>query len=379
MTRKNFKNKKVAYAGGGYRSRYQLGGLPNWLYKARGKAMKRKMQGGGMYADNTAASVGQGVPGATSSIVFQESDPKLQEARLQQTQDVIAQQQELGASTAAEAEQIQEEGKITAEHKGLLAAQEVQSNIASGEALASGVGQAAGLSATAEKGTAIKGAMDAYRLQRAANLASKGANIAKATKLADAAGGAYSSTGNIVKGTGEVVKAGAKGSALGAGLKSFLGSGAGLGLLASGAGYGVTKLFGDKDPTTATGGDIAGSALSSAGTGMALGSVIPGIGTLAGGIVGGLYGVGKSIFGAKSAKKKQKEAEKKAKREYEAKVRKKVTKYNKEMMEDFGHSLSAQRAGQIKQKTYSGYDLGQNIIAQMGGMRMGIPRYGYAA
>ena len=36
---------------------------------------------------------------------------------------------------------------------------------------------------------------------------------------------------------------------------------------------------------------------------------------------------------------------------------------------------SAVRAGNIRQKTYSGYDLGRNVVAQLGGMRMGVPRY----
>ena len=33
----------------------------------------------------------------------------------------------------------------------------------------------------------------------------------------------------------------------------------------------------------------------------------------------------------------------------------------------------------MAQKTYSGYDMGRNVTAQMGGMRMGMPRYGIAS
>ena len=66
-------------------------------------------------------------------------------------------------------------------------------------------------------------------------------------------------------------------------------------------------------------------------------------------------------------------------REYKAKVAKAVTKANKATMKDFGTQLAAVRAGETAQKTYSGYDLGRNIAAQMGGMRMGMPRYGLAA
>ena len=48
-------------------------------------------------------------------------------------------------------------------------------------------------------------------------------------------------------------------------------------------------------------------------------------------------------------------------------------------MKSFGSQLAAVRAGETAQKTYSGYDLGRNVTAQMGGMRMGMPRYGAAA
>ena len=100
---------------------------------------------------------------------------------------------------------------------------------------------------------------------------------------------------------------------------------------------------------------------------MAIGSVIPGIGTAIGGIVGGLYGAGKSIFGAKKARK--------AKREQEAKIKAEKDKYNKAFNERMGAQQSNVRAGALKQKTYSGYDLGRNISAQLGGLRMGTPRY----
>ena len=48
-------------------------------------------------------------------------------------------------------------------------------------------------------------------------------------------------------------------------------------------------------------------------------------------------------------------------------------------MISFTSQASAVRAGELNQKTYAGYNLGENVIAQMGGMRMGVPRYGYAA
>ena len=46
-------------------------------------------------------------------------------------------------------------------------------------------------------------------------------------------------------------------------------------------------------------------------------------------------------------------------------------------MQRYGAQQANVRAGALKQKTYSGYDLGRNISAQLGGLRMGTPRYGY--
>jgi len=58
---------------------------------------------------------------------------------------------------------------------------------------------------------------------------------------------------------------------------------------------------------------------------------------------------------------------------------KKVGKYNKELTKSFlSHKVQTQNA-RLKAKRYSGYDLGQNTMAQLGGMRMGMPRHGYAA
>ena len=58
----------------------------------------------------------------------------------------------------------------------------------------------------------------------------------------------------------------------------------------------------------------------------------------------------------------------------------KATSYiNEEAKENIGTRRAIAAAGGVRQKTYSGYDLGRNVSAQMGGLRMGVPRYGYAA
>ena len=66
-------------------------------------------------------------------------------------------------------------------------------------------------------------------------------------------------------------------------------------------------------------------------------------------------------------------------REYKRKVAKAVGKANVQTMKGFGSQLAGVRAGETRQKTYSGYDLGRNVVARMGGMKMGMPRYGVAA
>tara|TARA_R100001443_G_scaffold110114_3_gene121833 strand:+ start:1055 stop:2311 length:1257 start_codon:yes stop_codon:yes gene_type:complete len=165
----------------------------------------------------------------------------------------------------------------------------------------------------------------------------------------------------------------AKGSAIGKGLKDFATSGAGIGLIASGAGYAAKKIWGDDDDTKYNAGEVTGDILSGVGTGMstaaALGTVVPGVGNVAGAIVGGLYGLGKGLYGQAKAKK----AASNLKHERAEKIK----AFNKEVGEDLGAQMVRKRAGEVKQKSYSGYDLGRNVTARRGGYR-GMPRYAYA-
>tara|TARA_R100000808_G_scaffold17494_2_gene38622 strand:+ start:864 stop:2462 length:1599 start_codon:yes stop_codon:yes gene_type:complete len=294
--------KKPQRKGGGYRSRYQRGG---------------------MYSDNTVAAAGQGLQGSTANIVYQEQNPELQQQRLSHLDQQLQEESARGAGVTAETDVMTEQIDPLARQ----AYQKEQAKFQTGEAAAGTLAQGAGLLSKGWKSTALKGAWDA----------------GKAARLA---------------GTG---------TALGTGFKTLLSSGAGIGTVASLAGAGLKKWAADDDPTTADWGDVGGSALSAAGTGAAIGSVIPGIGTAVGGIVGGLYGAGKAIFSAKKARK--------AKEKQEAEIRAKKEKYNRELGQRFGTQMANVRAGNIKQKTYSGYDLGRNIAMQVGGLRMGVPRY----
>lgn len=100
------------------------------------------------------------------------------------------------------------------------------------------------------------------------------------------------------------IKAGAKG--FGTGLKNFATSGAGLGLIASGVGMGVSALSDDKDPTKSNVGEYSGAVLQGAGTGASIGSIIPGVGTAVGAVIGGLYGAGKQFLVQEKQKSKSK-------------------------------------------------------------------------
>ena len=164
----------------------------------------------------------------------------------------------------------------------------------------------------------------------------------------------------------------AQGSAIGKGLKDFATSGAGIGLIATGLGAGAKKIWGDDDDTKYNAGEVTGDILSGVGTGMStaamLGSVVPGVGNVAGAVVGGLYGLGKGLVGQAKAKKEQ--------RKIEQERSEKIKKFNTEVSEDLGAQMARARAGELKQKRYSGYDLGRNVTARRGGYR-GMPRYAY--
>ena len=381
MARKK-RNKKYMYTHGGYKSKYNIGGL------------LKKRQAGGMYADNTVASVGQGNLGNTSNIVYQESNPALQEQRVkgfeQEQQNLMRAGEEAASNIESRIERGEQEANLQAEQEQM----KVDALAAQGKGILKTGAEVAGAAGLAKPGQgstlvgALAGARNVYRGVKAANLAAKaqtgimaGVQTAKQAQAGAKALSLASKAPGFVPGisaapTTASLAAGAGGSAAGSALGSFATSGAGLGLIGAGLGYGVEKLWGDDDPTTTNWAEGTGGALKGAGTGATIGSMImPGVGTAVGAGVGALVGLGQKFFGSRKAKK----AKKKAEREYKAKVKKMKGKYNKDFASRFGAQQSAIRAGEMRQKTYSGYDLGQNVMAQMGGMRMGIPRYSTAA
>ena len=358
MLKQERKIKKKSKKGGGYRSRYQAGG---------------------MYSDNTVAAAGQGM-GSTANIVYQESNPAMQQQRVEffeSERDRLIQE---GATTEQEVKQIEEQSKIDIQ----AAEQEAQQKTElMGSTVQTGIkgAQSVGLIDESAGSLGLKSAIKAYQAQRAVNLAAQSQSgiMAGVQTSQQAAAGVKSAqlaaksgalpVGVAAEGTGMAAQTG---SATQAGMSAANMANV-YSLAANVGGKVIRKQFDDDDPTTWTTGEAAGDILGSAGEYAGYGTMIagPGVGTAVGAIIGTGVGIYKGLSGRKKARK--------AKREAEARIKEKKEDYSLELRKRFGTSMSARRAGELKQKMYSGYDLGRNVVARKGGMRMGIPRYGYAA
>ena len=378
------------------------------LKKGKKKAYKSRYQAGGMYGSNTVSSAGQGNVGNTSSIVYQESNPAILEEKLKakKANEQLLMQQ--SSDMTAKIEQMDAQSEIdiqTAANKVKAKDQATSSVIKSGLEL----GKAAGVfKGTKTAGSSIKDAIKAYKTVRTANQAAKGYQAAKNTMAgiktaknlktgfdvakssANVANIAKTGiqTGQTVQGlnlaktaatTGRTVgSAASTGSAIGS-AASALNNVNVYAAAANYAGKGIKSIYDDDDATTWTAGEGTGDVLSKAGEyagyGAMLGSVVPGVGNLVGGVVGGIAGVGVGLYQGLTGRKKARKAEADAL----ALKKKKVGKYNEKLGKSFASQKARVNAAQLAQKTYSGYDLGQNVVARKGGMRMGMPRYGYAA
>jgi len=377
---------------------------------------KRKYVAGGMYADNTVASAGQGSVGTTANIVFQESNPAILDAKLQQLQDSknnaiansdkmateVEQQDQVDKQNVALAEQESNQSFETGEN---LARQgmETYDKFAKGaQALAT---QKAGKIATAKAAKSIAGKEfgNVARQKAAETFVTKAPGAAAGTPLNVVGGNlptyglpaapppsipvpgvvpppapavnAVTNAGTTVgteigkevvtKGASKFAGVGGAGAAGTTGLAKFATSGAGLGTIASLAGMGISRLSDDGDATRSNFGEYSGSILSSAGTGAGIGSLLGPVGTAVGAGVGAIYGAAKQFFGTRKAKRT-------ANRALAAK-KKRVGKYNKELTQNLASATAQAKAGELEQKTYSGYDLGRNVVARQGGLRM--PKY----
>ena len=443
---------------------------------------KSKYQAGGMYSDNTVAAAGQGLPGSTSHIVFDESNPAVLQQKMGfladakqtamqeseamasavQQQDEIDKQNILKAKAESEAKFAKGEGLVKEglkkgqkgieKLKGMLAAtpQAIAKAKFAADAAKSIQGGAAGQfgnvarQTLAEETSGILASQVPGAGQTSLTIpggAGGGANLGVSTGLpsttptpmfqpppgttppvtitpppttAPGAIDAISKTTDVVEQTGaakgglsaalkaykaqraanQAIKAGkAVGqttSAVGAGWGAMSAGAKGnvIGAAATLAGEGLKRWGGDDDETELNAAEWSGELLAGAGTGIGVasaagtiagmvgagalyGSAVPGLGTAIGAVAGLGYGAYKAIAGRNKARR----AEAKAKAAKKARV----DKYNQKVMSNLQTANLQARAGEMEQKTYSGYDLGRNVVARGGGMRMGIPRYGYAA
>ena len=459
------------------RKLYQKGGT---VKGKSGKLYHTKYQQGGMYGDNTIAAAGQAGAGSTANIVFNESNPELQQNRMaflsQKHQDAMsssdAMARELQEQAQADAQEIAafdtKETKLQTLGKGLkgtydMLGKETKKQLStalketgkkvkglftknqpvspefmkrlnlgtSSPGLGTGTGLGTGSLGTGTLGTGtlggtnfggssllsgtgtgtlggstlVTGTLGGGTLGGGSsfNLSGTGAGTFTTpynTKLVGDLPGLNTSLTGTGSGTstgigsslgadlatkvgtgfadkGFMATTGVGTSGIGTGLGKFATSGAGIGTIASLAGTGVKMLSDDKDATTLNFGEGAGSTLAGIGTGIgaaagvgaAMGTAVPLVGNIIGAGLGAAYGLGSALVNRNKAR----EAERKQRADRIAKVQ----EHDQKVRENVLSATAAARAGELQQKTYSGYDLGRNVVAQMGGMRLGVPRYGY--
>ena len=383
------------------------------------KDKKKLYQPGGMYSNNT-------IPAAlsTTNIVQQESDPSI----LQAKQKKLEQETQLLQEQAAQASEKIEQDREIADQQIEMAGANATAGVDAGvDGLKNIADKFVKPEAKKKANNPFANAMNAYKsVKQAKNTvkAAEGFNQAKtAFDVSRKLSGATKDFGNLkstldlssslnkVKGLSTNLNKGlslakntqtglkgaqlattygkdgyaavnastqalSKGSAIGAGLKNFATSGAGIGTIASLAGAGVSKLSDDGDATTMNFGEGTGKTLSGIGTGigaaattaMLAGSALGPVGTLVGAGLGAIYGLGKGFIQRGKARREKRKLARKEKAEINAFQDKQKSKF-----------LTAQsnvRASELKSKTFSGYDLGVNTTAKLGGLRLGMPRYG---
>tara|TARA_R110002020_G_scaffold224374_12_gene433888 strand:- start:2861 stop:4915 length:2055 start_codon:yes stop_codon:yes gene_type:complete len=350
----------------------------------------KKYQNAGMYGANTLSAAGQGAPqlGTTSTIIGQETDPTLQQSRMQNLQQVG--QNLSGEANRLRSQMSQEEA--AAEQRGeMLGMQAGEMYNQSFDATAGTIGQGLDIASSTfmpeferPQGTisALGAARDAYGLTKAANMANTANQVGMTAGSMDAIADVAGSAGGFpmssaVDGSTIIADAAGNtvsgGSAIGSGAKSLLSNANVLGTVADYGGQLIRNLSDDDDPTKANFGEYAGSTLSYAGKGAGIGSFFPGAGTLIGAGIGAAFGAGKEFFGAKKAQ----EAEDAYIQESRNERNKSIYDLNKRVGSAYGSAMNQMAAGNIAQKTVSGQNLGRNVMYKHGGMMMRMPRYGY--
>ncbi len=348
------------------------------------KDKKKLYQPGGMYSNNT-------IPAAlsTTNIVQEESDPSI----LQAKEKKLEQETQLLQAQASQASEKIEQDRAVADQQIEMAGANATAGLDAGvDGLTKIADKFVKPEAKTKADNPFTSALNAGRLTKASNLAQKatagnapGMNLItnakaadKALNLASKSGGSVMSSATtgktiVTNAAGDIVK---QGSSIGAGLKNFATSGAGIGTIAGIAGAGVSKLSDDGDATTMNFGEGAGKTLSGIGTGigaaattaMLAGSALGPVGTLVGAGLGAIYGLGKGFIQRGKARREKRKLARKEKAEINA--------FQDKQKSRFLTAQSNVRASELKSKTFSGYDLGVNTTAKLGGLRLGMPRYG---
>jgi hypothetical protein len=307
------------------------------MSKYKSKIKRKKYALAGMYEPNEVPS-GIGA-GSTGNIVMEENNPELQaqrETALEAEKQRLIQQSETTAAEFKEQDQIDKtERQANAnnlKNRFDLGEQDLSKGLQLGS---KELGFTAGKNMLSE-GTKFAGSKIGTKFL-GTEFAKK--QLAKqATKEA--------AKGIVTEGAGQVGATAAKTASTAAKINPYG--------IASIAGKGVSMLSDDKDATKWNAGEVIGDVASAAGTGAQIGSMLlPGIGTAIGGIAGGLYGIGKGLFGRKKARTEE------ANQASEKKSR--LFNYNAKASDKFKSSWAAAAAGRHKSKTYSGSDIGRKL------------------
>ena len=423
--------------------------MKNKKQKRKYKSRYKKYVAGGMYADNTVAAAGQGSPGTTANIVFDQSNPQILGQNLNYLDEIKNKTNLENEKIVSDIEQEDEQAEIDIENASLESQQQtdaIGSTIGAGleagkqtglidkKAGSLGIGDAINAyknvkhaknmvkgvkgfnqAKTAfDVGQRVKMGEDAYKMSQGLQNVKKSTDAFKASteamktgkmtmqgfKTADELRQASTFGGTTLKGAElgmtigkdgtmaatQATQAAATGSAIGSAVGSLAKNPNVYALAAQYGGNLIKKGADDKDATTWNRGeaigDILGTAGKYAGYGATLGTIVPGVGNLVGAGVGAVIGAGVGTYQGLAGRGK-------ARREesiYKEERQRKVDAHNTDITSNLLTANAKVRAGEMEQKTYSGYDLGRNVVAKYGGMRyghggmkMGMPRYGYAA
>jgi hypothetical protein len=360
------------------------------LMSLMNKNPKNVKQSGGMYGDN---QIPAGM-GSTAMTVYQESNPQIQAEREKDVEQAASNIRQEGMQLSQELMRDEQQAKM---------------DIAEAGQTGGKFDSAVSMGVEGIKGLDKLGAFDSAKkklAQKAAEKVAKEAAAKQAAKLAasditteagkkllgeatlktslqQAAPGAMPKIGvtgiqsasqeALKSGTTELAKAGAQEAAKTGLIQSSVNPNA-VAMAANIGGKALSMAADDQDETTWNAGEVTGDVLGKAGEyagyGAMLGSVVPGIGNVAGALGGAVVGGTVAAVQGLTGRKKARKAEAKAEKEKQEKIQ----KFNVQAQKDLATRRAVAQAGALRQKTYSGYDLGRNVSYKFGGYNA-MPRY----